>query len=178
MEIERHGMARDDLMASVGETVLLALDPADFPALRHARQINNLIHLDAQAPSVFLQPHQADPGRRFVMFAEGGQLTNHSTSCFMMRCNCPSDIEVSVTEDDHSRLVHLLNHGENPLKAGVVCQLSLPHTSKASGLRVISADGVSRQTDFELAKDVPNLHRIKFQFPRFTHYAVALVNYE
>jgi eukaryotic-like serine/threonine-protein kinase len=33
---------------------------------------NNLIHLDAQAPSVFLQSHETDPKRRFLMLTEAG----------------------------------------------------------------------------------------------------------
>jgi len=33
---------------------------------------NNLIHLNAQAPSVFLQTHESDPKRRFLMLTEAG----------------------------------------------------------------------------------------------------------
>jgi len=33
---------------------------------------NNLIHLNAQAPSVFLQTHETDPKRRFLMLTEAG----------------------------------------------------------------------------------------------------------
>jgi outer membrane protein assembly factor BamB len=33
---------------------------------------NNLIHLNAQAPSVFLQNHESDPKRRFLMLTEAG----------------------------------------------------------------------------------------------------------
>jgi outer membrane protein assembly factor BamB len=33
---------------------------------------NNLIHLNAQAPSVFIQTHESDPKRRFLMLTEAG----------------------------------------------------------------------------------------------------------
>ncbi|MBI4559933.1 MAG: PQQ-binding-like beta-propeller repeat protein [Candidatus Hydrogenedentes bacterium] len=38
---------------------------------------NNLVHLNAQAPSVFLQEWESDPNRRFLMFTEAGLHTYH-----------------------------------------------------------------------------------------------------
>ncbi|MSU70685.1 MAG: hypothetical protein EXS39_07920 [Opitutaceae bacterium] len=39
---------------------------------------NNLLLLNAQAPSVFLQPHEPDPARRYVMVTEEGLSTSYN----------------------------------------------------------------------------------------------------
>src|SRR2546426_2162159 len=43
---------------------------------------NNLIHLNAQAPSVFLQSHESDPKRRFLMLTEAGLDTARNKGLF------------------------------------------------------------------------------------------------